>query len=78
MPTKPKTQKEKGVADKRKVKPTKPVLQYWTSDISCEHGSRWIWWQEKIFNPEGAWMQVVFAPGCECSEPPRPTKEMKS
>lgn len=32
MPTKPKTQKDKGVVDKRKTKPTKPDLQYWTSE----------------------------------------------
>lgn len=47
------------------------------TDVSCEHGSRWIWWQDKIVNPAGAWNQVVLAPGCECAEPPRPFKEVK-
>ena len=39
-------------------------------DISCEHGSRWIWWHRP--NGQSRWMNVVLAPGCECGEPPHP------
>lgn len=45
------------------------------ADVSCCHGSRWIWWRDKIVMPKGAWNQVVLAPDCDCSDPPRPVKE---
>jgi len=42
-------------------------------DVSCDHGSRWKWWPGE--SGKGEWMQVVFAPGCECGHPPRPFHE---
>lgn len=42
-------------------------------DVSCEHGSRWIWW----FN-EKDWVQVVCASNCNCGTPPKPYKVQSS
>ena len=39
-------------------------------DISCHHGSRWIWWLG--MSGKGEWMNVIQAPDCDCGEPPRP------
>jgi len=36
-------------------------------DVSCRHGSRWIWW----YNEED-WVKVVEASDCDCSDPPKP------
>ena len=47
------------------------------TDVSCEHGSRWIWWRDKIVMPKGAWNQVVTAPDCDCTNPPPPFKEVE-
>ena len=46
-------------------------------DISCPCGSRWIWWLNP-FTHEEEWRQVVYAPDCDCGEPPRPYKEPNS
>lgn len=46
------------------------------TDISCYHGSRWIWWVPP--NTDGEWMQVVIAPDCNHIDPPRPFKEEQS
>lgn len=43
------------------------------TDVSCAHGSRWIWWAG--LDGKGAWNQVVLAPECDCAGPPRPFKE---
>jgi hypothetical protein len=43
------------------------------TDVSCVHGSRWIWWAG--LDGEGAWNQVVLACTCDCADPPRPIKE---
>ena len=45
------------------------------TDVSCVHGSRWIWWKDKIVNPEGSWNNVVRCWTCDCVDPPRPFKE---
>jgi len=42
------------------------------TDITCRHGSRWIW--NPLCTPEPCWMQVVCAPGCDCGVPPNPYK----
>lgn len=42
-------------------------------DVSCQHGSRWIWWIQP--NGKGAWMKVVHAPNCDCEDPPDPYVE---
>ncbi len=42
-------------------------------DISCEHGSRWMWWPGS--DGKGAWMDVVMASNCDCGDPPRPFKK---
>ena len=50
------------------------------TDISCRHGSRWIWWKKgltkesKSQGNRGFWYQVVYAPGCDCGAPPEPYK----
>lgn len=46
------------------------------TDVSCKHGSRWVWWVNPIEN-KGEWRQVVYAPFCDCTEPPKPFKEGK-
>lgn len=43
------------------------------TDVSCEHGSRWIWWDG--IDGKGAWQNVVLGASCDCGEPPRPFKE---
>jgi len=45
-------------------------------DLSCEHGSRGIWWPGRT--GEGEWMNVVLAPGCTCGEPPRAHKSINN
>lgn len=42
------------------------------TDITCRHGSRWIW--NPLCIPDPCWMQVVCAPGCDCGAPPKPYK----
>ena len=42
------------------------------TDISCMHGSRWIW--NPLCTPGPCWMQVVCASGCDCGTPPAPYK----
>ena len=42
------------------------------TDISCRHGSRWIW--NPLCIPKPCWMQAVHAPGCDCDAPPKPYK----
>ena len=50
------------------------------TDVSCRHGSRWIWWKKgltknsKSHGNGGFWYQVVYAPGCDCGAPPTPYK----
>jgi hypothetical protein len=44
-------------------------------DVSCEHGSRWIWWPGP--DNKGKWECVVWASNCGCGEPPRPFKKKK-
>ena len=53
----------------------KLVAGHGKTNISCKHGSRWIWWRTMIFNPKGSWKQVVLAPDCDCQDPPNPNKE---
>lgn len=43
------------------------------TDISCIHGSRWIWWSG--VDGKGEWMNVVRCSVCNCGEPPRPFKK---
>ena len=46
------------------------------TDVSCEHGSRWIWW-----NPPGRlgeWKNVILCSCCDCGDPPKPFKEARS
>jgi len=45
-------------------------------DVSCEHGSRWMWWPGP--DGKGEWMNVVSALGCTCGEPPRSYKTIKN
>ena len=40
------------------------------TDVSCAHGSRWIWWPGP--DGKGKWEQVVYCSNCDCSDPPRP------
>jgi len=48
------------------------------TDITCEHGSRWIWWDEqRRARHINRWVQVIIAPGCDCGEPPCPYSEEK-
>lgn len=42
------------------------------TDVSCRHGSRWIWWPGPDGN--GKWEKVVWACDCGCGDPPRPFK----
>ena len=48
------------------------------TDVSCRHGSRWIWLATKnALYGLGAlpyWHQVAHAPGCDCGAPPNPYK----
>lgn len=65
------------VVKKMQVKDTKGnkvIIQkgHGLTDISCEHGSRWIW--NPLCISEPCWMQVVYAPGCDCGTPPNPYK----
>lgn len=39
-------------------------------DVSCKHGSRFIWWKGQ--SGKGKWQQVIMAPDCDCNEPPSP------
>lgn len=41
------------------------------TDVSCIHGSRWIWWYTHLDN-KGKWENVVWASNCDCGEPPLP------
>ena len=43
-----------------------------STDVSCVHGSRWIWWPGP--DGKGRWEQVVWCSDCGCSDPPRPFK----
>jgi hypothetical protein len=45
------------------------------TDVSCRHGSRWIWWPGPT--GRGKWECVVSASNCNCGEPPRPFKRKK-
>ena len=45
------------------------------TDVSCRHGSRWVWWPG--LNNKGKWECVVWASNCDCGEPPRPFKKKK-
>ena len=38
-------------------------------DISCKHESRWVW---SLPHEKGKWYQVIYAPNCDCEEPPNP------
>ena len=42
------------------------------TNISCRHGSRWIW--DPLCTSGPCWMQVVCASGCDCGTPPNPYK----
>lgn len=39
--------------------------------VSCEHGSRWMWWFDDWQQKE-EWKQVVLACNCNCESPPSP------
>jgi len=39
-------------------------------DVSCRHGSRWIWWDG--MDGKGEWKDVVRFSNCNCEDPPRP------
>lgn len=53
---------------------TEPIREgHGLEDVSCDHGSRWMWWPG--LSGKGEWNQVIYAPGCECGEPPRPYKK---
>ena len=42
-------------------------------DVSCKHGSRWIWYDEnRRVRHINRWVQVIIAPDCDCGEPPSP------
>lgn len=43
-------------------------------DVQCPHGSRWIWWKNPL-EMKGMWQQVIYAPDCDCGDPPPPFKE---
>jgi hypothetical protein len=45
------------------------------TDVSCVHGSRWIWWKDELVNPDGGWQNVIMCSACDCTDPPRPFKE---
>ena len=45
------------------------------TDVSCPHGSRWIWWYPE--KKKGQWQNVVLCSNCDCGEPPKPFKEEK-
>ena len=45
------------------------------TDISCKHGSRWIWWYDPICTGKlGKWEQVIQFSNCHCGDPPLPFK----
>lgn len=44
------------------------------TDVSCSHGSRWIWWESGA-DGKGRWECVVWASNCDCGEPPKPFKK---
>ena len=51
------------------------------TDISCRHGSRWIWFPQAASEfmgygqvKLGLWRQVIYAPSCDCDDPPKPYK----
>jgi len=46
---------------------------YGLEDVSCPHGSRWIWWPG--LDGKGEWMNVIRSSDCDCGEPPRPKQE---
>jgi hypothetical protein len=46
------------------------------TDVSCRHGSRWIWWPGP--DNKGKWECVVWASNCDCGEPPRPFRKGQS
>lgn len=39
-------------------------------NVSCSHGSRWMWWPGET--GKGEWMNVVLSSQCNCATPPRP------
>ena len=43
------------------------------TDVSCRHGSRWIWWPGP--DNKGRWECVVWASNCNCGDPPRPFRK---
>jgi len=40
------------------------------TDISCCHGSRWMWRPSR--SGKGEWKQVVVAFSCDCADSPKP------
>ena len=67
----------KRVVKKMQVKDTegnKVMIQkgHGLTNISCRHGSRWIW--NPLCISEPCWMKVVYASGCDCDDPPKPYK----
>jgi len=43
------------------------------TDVSCPHGSRFIWWFDKECTPPlGEWEAVVLCSNCNCGMPPLP------
>lgn len=46
------------------------------TDVSCVHGSRWIWWPGP--DGKGKWEQVVYVSNCDCPDPPRPFSKTKA
>lgn len=47
------------------------------TDVTCTHGSRWIWWYEQGSHRvgEGKWVNILMAPFCDHDEPPSPFKD---
>lgn len=43
------------------------------TDVSCPHGSRWVWWYDD-WEKKGKWMNVVLCSNCDCGTPPSPFK----
>lgn len=42
------------------------------TDVSCRHGTRWLWWNPDPEKSEGEWKDVVRRCDCDCTDPPAP------
>jgi len=52
------------------------------TDITCRHGSRWVWFPPGIHLgisfKNSAWIQMIHVSNCNCGTPPKPYKVQSS